>query len=222
MKHNQMQGRRQRVSSLRHVLLTLASASALSGCAGLALTTTNATSMPRSAYGANDLAYSAAASNAIESQPAPGSCHYRGHGIYAEPDRHCTPGALNPQVNQGTIHKTICVRGWTATVRPPESVTEPEKRAAMTAYGNHTSLRSVEYDHALPLALGGAPNDPRNMWPEPNYGGVPTDSYYHNPKDRLERFLSIEVCAGRMSLLHAQKAIATDWVSAYRQYGGAR
>ncbi|MBV8598859.1 MAG: hypothetical protein JO017_08565, partial [Actinobacteria bacterium] len=30
-----------------------------------------------------------------------------------------TPGATNPDVTQATIGSTICVRGWTATVRPP-------------------------------------------------------------------------------------------------------
>ncbi len=206
----------------RALIAAAASIAALGGCAVISSTATIAAPPPPSGHAANGLTYSAAPSNAIEAQPAPGSCHYRGHGIYAEPDPRCTPGALNPQVNQGTIHETICVRGWTATVRPPESVTEPEKRAAMAAYGNDTSLRSVEFDHAVALELGGAPNDPRNMWPEPNYPGAPTDSYYHNPKDRLERFLAIEVCNGRMSLLRAQKAIAIDWVGAYRRYGGVR
>ncbi len=205
----------------RELIAAAASTVALCGCAAISSTTTSAAPLPRSAYAPNGLAYSAAATYAVVPR-RPGACHYRGHGIYAEPDRHCTPGALNPQVNQGTIHKTICVRGWTATVRPPESVTEPEKRAAMRAYGNHDRLSSAEMDHLVALELGGAPNDPRNLWPEPNYPGAPTDSYYHNPKDRLERLLAIEVCAGRMPLLDAQKAIATDWVGAYRQYGGAR
>ena len=35
---------------------------------------------------------------------------------------------LNPAVTQSTIDQTICVSGWTATVRPPESNTESLKR----------------------------------------------------------------------------------------------
>jgi PBP1b-binding outer membrane lipoprotein LpoB len=37
--------------------------------------------------------------------------------LYPNPD--ITPGATNPDVTQGTIHQTICVKNWTATVRPP-------------------------------------------------------------------------------------------------------
>jgi hypothetical protein len=39
----------------------------------------------------------------------------------ALPDRTRTPGALNPKVTQATIGTTICVRGWTQTVRPPQA-----------------------------------------------------------------------------------------------------
>ncbi|MGW4994883.1 hypothetical protein ACWEQ3_46110 [Streptomyces mirabilis] len=37
------------------------------------------------------------------------------------PDSSCTPGSYNPNVTQSNIHSTICVSGWTATVRPPTS-----------------------------------------------------------------------------------------------------
>jgi hypothetical protein len=36
----------------------------------------------------------------------------------ARPDPHRTPGAINPAVTQDTIASTICVKGWTRTVRP--------------------------------------------------------------------------------------------------------
>ena len=41
----------------------------------------------------------------------------------ALPDPARTPGALNPEVTQATIGATICVRGWTQTVRPPQAYT---------------------------------------------------------------------------------------------------
>jgi hypothetical protein len=41
------------------------------------------------------------------------------------PDPACTPGAVDPRVNQGDLNTTVCARGYTATVRPPVSVTEP-------------------------------------------------------------------------------------------------
>lgn len=152
----------------------------------------------------NGLAVSSARNDAVQAHPAPGTCHARGSGSFAEPDRRCTPGALNPAVTQRTIDRTICVSGWTKTVRPPESVTEREKVASMAAYGDSGSTHGYEYDHLVSLELGGATNDARNLWPEP--GGSP------NPKDSVENALHRQVCSGEMSLARAQHVIATDWV----------
>jgi hypothetical protein len=95
-------------------------------------------------------------------------------------------------------------------VRPPESITEPEKRASLRAYGDHRPLHAYEYDHLIPLELGGAPNNPRNLWPEP--GASP------NPKDELEYRLRWLVCGHEMTLPAAQQVIARNWVAAYRRY----
>ena len=43
--------------------------------------------------------------------------------------------ALNPAVTPATIGSTICVSGWTATVRPPESYTEDLKRSQIRTEG---------------------------------------------------------------------------------------
>jgi hypothetical protein len=126
-----------------------------------------------------------------------------GSGEVVLPDSHCTPGAVNPAVTQATIDRTICASGWTSTVRPSESVTHEEKLASMAAYGDSGSTSDYEYDHLVPLELGGAVNDPRNLWPEP--GGVP------NPKDSVENALREAVCGGRMPLRHAQQIIAANW-----------
>ncbi len=163
------------------------------------------------------LAYSSASAHVVQPQPPAGSCHARGTGLNTLPDRRCTPGALNPAVTQARIGTTICRSGWTSTVRPPSSVTEREKRASMLAYGDGSRLSGFEYDHLVPLELGGAVNDARNLWPEPDY---PTRAgFYLNPKDRLERILNRRVCGGLMSLAQAQRLIAGDWVAAYRSYG---
>ena len=144
----------------------------------------------------------------MQRQPAPGSCHAIGSGLYSRPDPRCTPGALNPQVTQATIGRTICWSGWTSTVRPPESVTEPEKRASMASYGDHGPIGGYEYDHFVPLELGGATNDPRNLWPEP--GASP------NPKDAVEDELNGKVCGRQMTLAQAQHAIVSNWVTLAR------
>jgi hypothetical protein len=90
-------------------------------------------------------------------------------------------------------------------VRPPESVTEQEKAASMAAYGDTGAMGAYEYDHFVPLELGGATNDPRNLWPEP--GGSP------NPKDVVEDSLRRAVCDGQITLARAQREIAKNWIS---------
>jgi hypothetical protein len=159
--------------------------------------------------GPSGLSYSGASNQVVQPQPPPGSCHAIGSGKYSRPDSHCTPGALNRPVTQATIGRTICKRGWTSTVRPPERITEQEKAASLAAYGDGGSLSRYEYDHLVPLELGGAMNDRRNLWPEP--GASP------NPKDAVERQLNRDVCDGKMTLAHAQRAIASNWVALARR-----
>jgi hypothetical protein len=163
------------------------------------------------------LAYSSASARVLQRQPAAGSCRAIGSGLNSRADPRCTPGVLNPAVTQATIGSTICRSGWTRTVRPPESVTEPEKLASMSSYGLSGSASRYEYDHYVPLELGGAVNDPRNLWPEPDYGT--RAGFYLNPKDRLETVLKDLVCSEQMPLAQAQRLIATNWVGAYRRFG---
>jgi hypothetical protein len=136
------------------------------------------------------------------------ACHFGAGG--ALPDHRCTPGAVNPTVTQATIHKTICVSGWTAKIRPPESVTEPEKLASMARYGV-TNPHLFEYDHLISLELGGAPNNLHNLWPEPHhatFGGKQVGSFV---KDGAENRLKHEVCNGTITLARARTIIRTDW-----------
>jgi hypothetical protein len=65
-----------------------------------------------------------------------------------------------PAVTQANIQSTICSYGYTETVRPPESITEPEKQASLAAYGDYGPLHDYEFDHLVPLSLGGAPTTP--------------------------------------------------------------
>jgi hypothetical protein len=153
----------------------------------------------------------------IQPQPRPGSCHAIGVGIASRPDPRCTPGLVNPAVTQSTIGQTICVSGWTATVRPPQRVTAPEKRASMRAYGVYGTSR-YEYDHFIPLELGGAVNAAGNLWPEFDTPG--STGFSRNPKDRLENALKHRVCSGAMTLAAARSAIVTNWVTAYYRYVG--
>jgi hypothetical protein len=137
----------------------------------------------------------------------------------AEPDARMTPGALNPNVTQASIAGTICVRGYTRTIRPEESYTERLKRKQIAAYDySDRRLRDYEEDHLVSLELGGSPTDPRNLWPEPHHVVGGWGSY---AKDRLENTLHRLVCRHKVSLAEAQSMIAHDWISAYKRYVGA-
>jgi hypothetical protein len=119
-------------------------------------------------------------------------------------------------VTQATIGSTICRSGYASSIRPPESVTEPEKAASARAYGYSGPFSTAEYDHLVPLELGGDPNDPANLWVEPNDNPNATSTF--NSKDVLENRLNALVCSGQLTQAAAQDAIASNWVAAYRTY----
>src|SRR5215471_11761903 len=131
------------------------------------------------------------------------------------PDPSCTPGSYNPNVTQSNIHSTICVSGWTDTVRPPTSYTNPLKAQGIIDYGySDTSMSDYEEDHLVPLELGGSPRSPGNLWPEPHYGSK--TSY---TKDGVETKLKNAVCAGTITLSSARSAIRSNWTTALHVTG---
>jgi hypothetical protein len=143
-----------------------------------------------------------------------GNAPLRCHSANGLPDPHCTPGVTYARVTQRDIGTTICKRGWTATVRPPESYTERLKRQQIIQYGYRDKrLSQYEEDHLIPLELGGSPRSARNLWPEFDGGRIP------NPKDLVENALRRAVCDGRIRLAPAQRAIARDWKTAERVLG---
>jgi len=126
-----------------------------------------------------------------------------------------TPGVTNPAVTQANIQKTICVSGYTATIRPPASYTTKLKISQLAgAYKSFTdkSTTAYEEDHLISLEIGGNPTDPKNLWPQP-YAGTGA-----RIKDQVENKLHDLVCANKITLADAQKAIATDWYAAYQKY----
>ena len=141
-----------------------------------------------------------------------GRCHAANGGFL--PDHLCTEGAVDPRVTQANIAATICRSGYTATVRPPESVTEPIKVERMAAYGISAPLSMYELDHLIPLELGGA-STTTNLWPEPLAG-----SRGARRKDELENALCGQVCSGAVTLAVAQLAIAANWEDAYQTFVG--
>ena len=51
------------------------------------------------------------------------------------PDLKRTAGDIDPAVTQQNIHSTICVKGYTKTVRPPSYYTNKLKKAQISEYG---------------------------------------------------------------------------------------
>jgi len=124
----------------------------------------------------------------------------------------------NPDVTRSTIDTTICVSGWTATVRPPTSYTTPLKIQQIAEYGyTDASTSSYEEDHLIPLELGGSPADAKNLWPEPHAGATGETAY---GKDGVENKLKAMVCAGTADLVPAQEALVHDWRTAVAALGG--
>ncbi len=130
------------------------------------------------------------------------------------PDHKLTPGAINPEVTQENIRQTVCVKGYTKTIRPPASYTNKLKKSQIRQYGySDTNPTDYEEDHLIALSIGGNPTDPANLWPQPRKSEWGADK-----KDQLEFVLYKKVCAGEVALKDAQYAMATDWISAWKKY----
>ncbi|HEX3431158.1 MAG TPA: hypothetical protein VHT03_09745 [Rhizomicrobium sp.] len=81
-----------------------------------------------------------------------------------------TSGAIAPAVTQANIHQTICVPGYSKSVRPPSWYTSKLKHRQLAAEGIYGRMRDYEEDHLIPISIGGNPRDVRNLWPEPRFG----------------------------------------------------
>ena len=114
--------------------------------------------------------------------------------VVADPVR--TPGVLNEEVTQATIGSTICVHGWTRTIRPPTDYTNTLKAKQLREYGLAGPLSAYQEDHLISLELGGHPTDPRNLWPEPYPRAAQVDT--------IENELNRRVCDGSLTLSEAQ------------------
>ena len=127
-------------------------------------------------------------------------------------------GAINLDVTQANIDQTICVPGWTATVRPSTSYTGALKAKLLRDQGLPPSdTTKYELDHLIPLALGGHPRKPENLWLQLWDG-----QWGARVKDRLEVKLKNLVCRGEVSLQVARDEIRLNWVAAFKRYVGSR
>lgn len=130
------------------------------------------------------------------------------------PNLSMTPGAINTDVTQLNIYQTICVHGYTKTIRPPAYFTNRLKKQQIRQYGYaDTNPKDYEEDHLIALSIGGAPEDIRNLWPQPR-----NSEWSAQKKNQLEFVLYKMVCENEIKLIDAQHAMASDWITAWRQY----
>ena len=130
------------------------------------------------------------------------------------PDSTRHPGAVNPDVTPENLDQTICANGFTKGIRPPDAYTSALKSQQLADESLLGNPSDYEEDHLISLELGGAPRDPKNLWPEP---WEKRGSKLANPgtgaesKDKVENETNHLVCSGALSLSDAQARIASDW-----------
>jgi hypothetical protein len=137
------------------------------------------------------------------------------------PNPSLTPGAIDTYITQQNIHQTVCIKRYIKTIRPPVNYTNKLKKRQIREYGyEDRNPKHYEEDHLIALSIGGAPHDPRNLWPEPR-----KSEWNAKKKDQLEFVIYKMVCDGEISLVEAQHEMATDWIEAWKRYvhaNGAR
>ena len=122
------------------------------------------------------------------------------------PDSRLTPGATRP-VSIGDVcsmpHEEV-VRGVPGDLR----------EQVFREYGiANARPQDYEIDYLIAPGLGGT-EDIHNLWPEPSV----STAWNAHDKDALEERLHQMVCADEIDLPTAQKAIASDWILAYKKY----
>ena len=137
------------------------------------------------------------------------------------PNGSLTPGAVDPAATQANLSSTVCKSGWASSARPPSAYTSALKLLQIVEYGYADRNPShYQEDHLVPLELGGASRDRRNLWPEPNVAVLPDGTAVGSKrKDALENALHARVCMGALPLVDAQRMFADDWIAAWENAG---
>ncbi len=121
------------------------------------------------------------------------------------PDPSLTPGAINAS----TREQVCAIEDHDAARRVPAVLAN----AVFERYGiRNPRPGNYEIDYLIPPALGGS-DDPKNLWPQP----YNTGEWNAHVKDALEVRLRAMVCDGNLDLATAQRDIARDWITAYKQ-----
>lgn len=128
------------------------------------------------------------------------------------PDASLTAGSVAT-----TDTAKVCTPGYATDLRPRGTLWLRLKEQAYRRYsiprGHHSYIDAAghrhpayEIDHLIPLEIGGAPDDIRNLWPQTIVEA--------KAKDKVENALHALVCSGQMPITEAQAAIAKNWETA--------
>jgi hypothetical protein len=82
----------------------------------------------------------------VEAEGRYGVIHPIGDAL---PNHSLTPDVADLRITQANIRTTICVRGYTKTLRPPATYTNALKRRQIREYGHSDRLSDFEEDHLL-------------------------------------------------------------------------
>jgi hypothetical protein len=134
------------------------------------------------------------------------------HGPLARPDPKLTPGVI-----ASTDVAAVCRQSKRARGSYSQSnllISAGDQQAVLDAYKIPAQqAKHYGFDFLIPLQLGGA-NARANIWPLlRNHGVGFREKYVLNIR------MHVLVCHGDMGLDQAQKAIATDWIKLWMQYG---
>lgn len=123
------------------------------------------------------------------------------------------PGAVDPSVTQANIDATICRPGYARSVRPSYAITGSIKHRLMSAEHPGEPMADYELDHLIPISIGGAPLNRRDLWLQRRRGQANAGD-----KNGLAYVLWRLVCEHRVPLVTAQRDISRDWTAAYQTY----
>ncbi len=125
------------------------------------------------------------------------------HRGIALPFSALTPGAVS----------TLTADALCAGARPSRVVSRDVREQVLSDYGMRMAAADTyELDALVTPELGGTVA-PANLWPQ-RYNAA----WNAHVKDALENLLAGRVCRGETPLAVAQRALADDWIAAYKMY----
>lgn len=148
----------------------------------------------------------AIANRSVHTPPLGGAAMQAAAAVALVPNQLLTPGATRP-----VSMSDVCSMPHEEVIK---DVSASKRASVFQEYGiQNARTGDYEVDYLIAPGLGGT-DDIHNLWPEPYRAGT----WDAHAKDALEERLHELVCARKIDLPTAQRAIAGDWIAAYKKY----